>query len=142
MANDLVEEFKEGLISPIQGVMITLVFYASTLIITAIKNITPNNSFTNKLIITPDSFLIFLAIFIVVLTIIDAIKDVGQSYYNPSTGIVKIFGTICGTILFWGVLVQITKMSGGSQFDVILASILAIGSPVLGIYLRYKLKRK
>jgi len=142
MVHDLFGEFKEGIISPIQGAIISVLFYAFTLFLTAIKNITPTNPFIKEMIITPDIFILFLAIFIVALTVIDSIKDVSQSYSSPSTGIAKFFGTICGTILFWQVLIQITTISGGSQFDVIIASILAIGSPMLGIYLRYKLKEK
>jgi succinate dehydrogenase/fumarate reductase cytochrome b subunit len=142
VANDPVEEFKEGVISPIQGVMVTLFFYIFTLIVAALKNATPKNSFTDKLIITPDSFIILLAILIIVLTIFDAIKDIRQSYYNPPIGIAKTFGTIVGTAVFWWVLVQITIISGGSQFDVIVASILAIGSPLMGIFLRNKLNKR
>lgn len=140
MVDDLFKEFKEGIISPIEGSIISVLFYAFTLILTTLKNITPNNSFTNKLIITPDIFILFLAIFIIALTVIESIKDASRSYSSPSTGIAKIIGTICGTILFWQVLTQMMNIIGGSQFDIVVASALAIGSPILGIYLRYKLK--
>jgi hypothetical protein len=136
---NLLKVFMAGVISPLYGIIITLMIFVCTQIILVTKNITPNNSFSNGLWFSADNGLYFLGIFALVMTLIMIFTDIGESYINPSSGIVKISGTIIGTLLFWGSLMQISKIIGSSEVDIILSFILAVIAPIFGIYLRYKL---
>ena len=134
------DEFRMGLISPIIGIVISILIYVLTVISNVTKIITPNNSFTKGLWFTPDTMISFFIIFSVIIVLIEFFMDLGQSYVSPSSGIAKICGTLFGTILFWGVLVQISTIIGSSQSDLVISFLLAIGAPLLGIYLRHKFR--
>ena len=139
--DDLVDEFKDGFVSPLIGIVVTVLFYACTQIFIALKAIQiPNNPFSNGLTFTPDTGLLFVGIFALVTTIIEVFTDIGQSYKHPSLGVAKVAGVLCGTLLFWGALVNITSITGGTYFDLALSVALAFGAPLFGIYLRYKFR--
>ena len=140
--DDAFDEFKEGLISPLLGVIILLFLFVFEKIFIALKNVSvPNNTFVSSQIITPDTGLLFLVIFSIALTLKEAFTDIGQSYNNPTLGIAKIIGTIVGTIVFWTVLVNISAIVGSSQLELVLTFILAVGAPLFGILLKYKLRK-
>ncbi len=141
-SKNLVDVFMESLVAPIQGIILSLLVYIANLVITTIQNATPRTPFTNEIIISPNMYLAFLAFLVVALTARDAILDFSESYREISAGVVKIFGTICGTLVFWQVLILITKIIGGSQTDVIFATILAIGAPLIGILIRVYLSNR
>jgi hypothetical protein len=139
--DDLVDEFKDGGVSPVLGAVVSIFFYAFAQIFIALKAIQlPHNSFTNGQIFTftPDTGLLFIGIFAVVVTVREFFSDIGGSYSHPILAVAKLAGLFCGIILFWGFLINISQITGGSNLDIVLSIALAFGAPILGIYLRYK----
>jgi hypothetical protein len=126
-------ELLDGFISPLVYLIFSILIFELSKIV-AIGYSIGNPSFSVNSII---NIWTFVLIYPVISLVIELLSDVDKGYNHPIDSVCSIIGVIGGTVVFWGFFVHsLFSLVGTSTEDIIVSSILVIGSNLFGIFLR------
>jgi len=141
----IAESFREGFISPIMDAIYSLAIFTFIFVLKSLAPIAISDTGNQWLSVVndlPTNAILFLVIFSTIATLEGVVTDIFDSSSFRIHAPAKIAGIVCGTIMFWVILVAITTNIGGSMYDLGFSFVIAIAGPLIGMSLSDKIHNR